>query len=164
MQTTLTSIKGWMVSIHLKHNTDKTDFIILGSKQQIKKLDESPLNANGNFIPKSKVVRYLGSYLDASLTFETHIRTKVKTAMANFTKIRSIQDYLSIRTCTILVLMLCMTHIDYTNAILFRSTSKVIKKFQSLQNMYAKLILRRSKYLSSMESLHKLHWVPVFKE
>ena len=81
--------------------------------------------------------------------------------MANFTKIRSIQDYLSVRACSILILMLCVTHIDYTNAILFRSTAKVINKFQSFQNMCTKLILRRSKYSSSIESLYKLHWLPV---
>ena len=74
-----------MDSIHLKHNTDKTDFIIFDSKQQLMKLDESPLHANGDLIPKSEVVRYLGGHLDTSLTFATHVKTKVKTAMANFT-------------------------------------------------------------------------------
>ena len=161
MQTTLTSIKYWMDSMHLKLNTDKTDFIIFSSKCQLRKLDKSPLDANGSLIPKSEVVRYLGGLLDTSLTFETHVKTKVKTAMANFTKIRSIWDYLSIRACTILIIMLCITHIDYANAILFRSTAKVINKFQSLQNMCTKLILRRSKYSSSMESLYKLCWLPV---
>ena len=65
--------------------------------------------------------------------------------MANFTKIRSIRDYLSREACTTLVLMLCITHIDYANAIPFGSTARVINKFQSLQNMCAKLILRRPK-------------------
>ena len=116
---------------------------------------------SGDIIHNSKVVRYLGGHLDSSLTFETHIKTKVKTAMANFIKIRSIQDYLSTEACTTLILTLCITHIDYANAILFRSTAKVIKKFQSLQNMCAKLILRRPKYSSSMESLYELHWLLV---
>ena len=154
MQTTFTSIKDWMESMHLKLNTDKTNFIIFHSKQQLRKQDESPMDANGDVIPKSRVVRYLGGHLDTSLTFETHVKTKVKTTMANLTKIRSIWDYLSIRACTILILILCITHIDYANAILFGSTAKVIK-FQSLQNMCAKLILRRFKYSSSVESLCK---------
>ena len=81
--------------------------------------------------------------------------------MANFIKIRSIQDYLSISACTTLVLTVCISHIDYANAILFGSTAKVINKFQPLQNMCAKLILRRPKYSSSMESLYKLHWLTV---
>ena len=105
-----------MDSMCLKCNTDKTEFIIFSSKQQLRKLDESPLDANGNLIPKSEVVRYLGGHLDPSLTIETHIKTKVKTAMANFIKIRSIWDYLSIKACTIIILMLCITHIGYANA------------------------------------------------
>ena len=80
--------------------------------------------------------------------------------MANF-KIRSIWDYLSISSCTTLILTLCISHIDYTNAILFGSTAKVINRFQSFQNMCTKLILRRPKYSSSMESLYKLHWLAV---
>ena len=68
MQATLTSIKDWMNSMHLKCNTDKT-------KQQLRKLDESLLDANGDLIPKSEVVRYLGEHLDASQTFETCIKT-----------------------------------------------------------------------------------------
>ena len=94
MQTTLTSIKDWMDSLHLILNTDKTELIIFGSKQQLRKVDESPLDANSDLIPKSEVVRYLRGHLDASLTFETHIKTKVKTAMANFIKMRSMWDYL----------------------------------------------------------------------
>ena len=161
MQTTLTSIKNWMDSMQLKLNTDKTEFITFGSKQQLKKLHKSPLIANGDIIHNSEVVRYLGHHLDSSLTFETHVKTKVKTAMASFIKIRSIQDYLSTEACTTLILTLCITHIDYANAILFGSTAKVINKFQSLQNMCAKLILRRPKYSSSMECLYKLHWLLV---
>ena len=161
MQTTLTSIKDWVHFLHLKLNTDKTEFMIFGSKHQLRKLDESPLDANGELIQKSKVVRHLGGHLNASLTFETHIKSKVKTAMANFIKIRSIRDYISIGACTTLVLALCTSHIDYANAILFGSTARVINKLQSLQNMCAKLVLRRSKYSSSKECLYKLHWLPV---
>ena len=96
MQTTLTSIRDWMDSMHLELNTDKTEFIFFGSKHQVRKLDESPLDANGDLTHKSEVLRSLGGHLEAYLTFETHIKSKVRTAMANFIKIRSIQDYLSI--------------------------------------------------------------------
>ena len=54
MQTTLTSIKDWMDSMCLKLNTDKTDFIIFSSKQQLRKLDKSPLDAKDDLIPKVK--------------------------------------------------------------------------------------------------------------
>ena len=120
MQTTLTSRKNWMDSMWLKLNTDKTEFITFGSKQQLKKLDKSPLIANRDIIHNSKVVRYLGGHLESSFTFETHIKTKVKTAMANCIKIRSIWDYLSTEACTTLILTLCITHIDYANTILFQ--------------------------------------------
>ena len=92
MQTTPTSIKDWMDSMCLKLNTYKTDFIIFCSTQQLRKLDKSPLDSNGNLIPKSKVVRYLRGHLDTSLTFETHVNTKVKTGKGKLN-----QDQINLR-------------------------------------------------------------------
>ena len=161
MQTTLTSIKDWMDSMHLKLNTDKTEFMIFGSKHQLRKLDESTLYTNGELIQKSEVVRYLGGHLDASLTFETHIKSKVKTAMVNFIKIRSIQNYLSIggmhhtrpsimhityRLCKCNTIWICQPR---------SSTSS--NHFKTC----AKLVLRGPKYSSSKEYLYKLYWLPV---
>ena len=37
--------------------------------------------------------------------------------------------------------MLCISHIDYANAMLFGTTKKVLNKYQTLQNMCAKLVL-----------------------
>ena len=43
--------------MQLKLNRDKTEFITFSSKQQLKKLDKSPLDANDDLIHNSKVVR-----------------------------------------------------------------------------------------------------------
>ena len=38
---------------------------------------------------------------------------------------------------------------------------KTIKRYQVIQNMFAKLVLGRSKYSSSTEALRCLHWLPI---
>ena len=53
-------IKEWMDSIRLKLNSDKTKYIQFRSRQQINKIDTSPINANGDLIPMSYSIRYLG--------------------------------------------------------------------------------------------------------
>ena len=50
-------------------NSDKTEYILFGSRQQIKKIDTSPIIANGNLIPISYSIQYLGGFLDTNLTF-----------------------------------------------------------------------------------------------
>ena len=113
--------------MRLKLNSDKTEYIQFASRQQIKKIDTSPINANGNLIPMSYNIQYLGGYLNTNLTFSEEVKQKVKAAMANFVKIRSIRKYLSVSTYTTLVLMLCISHIDYVNVILYGTTKKVLR-------------------------------------
>ena len=81
--------------------------------------------------------------------------------MANFIKIKSICKYTTKEACTTLVIMLCMSHLDYSNALLHSLPKKTIKKYQVVQNMCAKLALRRSKYSSSNDTLKCLHWLPI---
>ena len=50
--------------------------------------------------------------------------------------------------------MLCMSHPDYSNALLYVLPEKTIKRYQEIQNMCAKLVLGRSKYSSSTEALN----------
>ena len=89
LEDTLNSIKEWMDSMKLKLNLNKTEYIQFRSRQQIKKIDASPINANGNLIPMSYSMWYLGGYLDTNLTFSKHVKQKqkVRVAMENFVKI-----------------------------------------------------------------------------
>ena len=69
LENTLNNIKEWMDSTRLKLNSDKTEYIQFGSRQQINKIKTSPINANGDLIPMSHSIWYLGGYLDTNLTF-----------------------------------------------------------------------------------------------
>ena len=81
--------------------------------------------------------------------------------MANFIKIKSIHGYITKEACIRLIIMLCMSHLDYSNALLYGLPKKTIKRYQVIQNMCAKLVLGRSKYSSSAEALKCLHWLPI---
>ena len=73
--------------MRLKLSSDKTKYIKFGSRQQVKKINTSPVNDNGNLILISYSIKYLGGYLDTNLTFSEHVKQKVKAALANFIKI-----------------------------------------------------------------------------
>ena len=55
--------------------------------------------------------------------------------------------------------MLCILHIDYANTMLYGATKKVLNKYQTLQNMCAKLVLGKLKYDSASQTLQHLHWL-----
>ena len=77
MENTLTKISDWMTSMRLKLNSDKTEFIMFISRQMLKYANTSHLNFGTTPIQWSKLVRYLGGYLDSCLTFEEHVKTKI---------------------------------------------------------------------------------------
>ena len=56
-----------------------------------------------------------------------------------------------------------MSHLDYTNIILFGVTDKVINKLQRVQNWVAKVIQIKSKYDSSIEARKTLHRLPIWE-
>ena len=60
-----------------------------------------------------------------------------------------------------LVLMLCISHLDYGNALLYGLPKKSINRLQTIQNMCAKLVQQNSKYSSTTQALIDLHWLPI---
>ena len=82
-------------------------------------------------------------------------------AIANFVRIHNIQQYLTTYACTTLVLGLCISHLDYVNALYYGLPDKTISHLQMVQSMCAKLTLRKSKYDSTTDALAWLHWFPI---
>ena len=78
LEEAFTQLKHWMDTMHLKLNPDKTEYILFGSWQQLKKTSPEPLNAHSDPMPVSDTVRYLGGFLDQHLNFKKHINEKAK--------------------------------------------------------------------------------------
>ena len=81
--------------------------------------------------------------------------------MVNIIKILAIHKYLTFQSCTTLVLMLCITHLNYANAILYGLPSTTLRKYQTIQNICAKLVLNKNRFLNSSWALKKLHLLPI---
>ena len=81
--------------------------------------------------------------------------------MLNLQRIKNIWRFLDRDSCTKLVVCLCLTHLDYSNSILYGLPKLVKPQMQNIQNYAAKLVLGRSKYSSNKEALPELHWLPI---
>ena len=161
LQISVQDIANWMTSMRLKLNFDKTELILFGSRQQLLKCKTSEIELDGYPISLSQYVKYLGGGLDSTLSFKKHIGNVTGKAMANFFRIRGIRKYLNKDACQTLLLGLCISHLDYANAILYGLPDVDIDKLQRIQTMCAKLVLNRKKSDSATEALKELHWIPV---
>ena len=161
LESCLLSIKQWMDQVRLKMNPSKTEFIHFGNASQLHKCFTNSIDVAGDLILRSNVIRYLGVWLDASLNFKLHVTKKCKAAMLNFIRIRGIRHLLTEEATSSLVLSLCVSHLDYCNAVLYGLPDVTISRMQKVQNMCARLVLRRSKWDSAKACLAKLHWLPI---
>ena len=142
-------------------NSAKTDFIIIGSRQQLVKCKTISILANGEIIQRSSSIKYLGALIDERLSFKQFITSKCKMAMWNLQKLKAIRSVLTKDLCKILVSALVLSHLDYANSILSGLPKVAIKKMQWVHNMTAKLVLNCSKMESSTWCLRSLRWLPI---
>ena len=161
IESCLVKVGTWMSENRLKMNAQKTELIFLGSRQQLKKCVTSNINVIDDKVERTKVTKYLGTWLDENLSFAKHATMKCKAAMWNIHKIRNIRSYLDKSTCESLVASLVTPHLDYVNGLLIGAMDTVIGKYQRVQNIAAKLILNRSKTDSATKARYELHWLPI---
>ena len=161
LEDKLRDIKQWMLQNRLKMNDQKTEFILFGNKPQLLKTFTKLIDVCGNSVELQEVVRYLGAWLDKFLNFDHHTKIKCKAAISNIFRISQIRKLLSQEACKILMCSLVLSHLDYSNGILFGMSKKNIRKLQIVQNFAARVTLQEKKHYSSRQALLRLHWLPI---
>lgn len=154
-------IKVWMDQNRLKMNNEKTEFILLGSRQQLCKTNTTEVTINDEIIRRSRCIKYLGAELDERLSMKDMINRKCRIAMGNLQKLRTIRKCLTMGAAKTIALGLVISHLDYANALYAGLPDTDVKKLQRIQNMTAKIVIGVGKYDSSTAALKSLHWLPV---
>ena len=162
LESAFLSTKQWMDEMRLKLNPDKTEFILFGNQVQLDKTVTKEFKACEDIISCSNNAKVLGTVFDKNMKMVSHVNLKCKTALFNYRKIREIRQYLNRDSCETLVLSLVISHLDYNNSVLIGISDYLLKRFQRIQNMCAKLVLNRKKYDSSTEALKELHWLRIY--
>jgi hypothetical protein len=161
LEEQLVAIKHWMDSNRLQMNSAKTEFIYFAGKQQLTKCSVDSIDVNSVIVMRNPCIKYLGAWLDQELKMKKHVTEKCKIAAFNIQNISSIRCYLSVENAKRLMSALVLSHLDYSNAILYGVHKILTTKMQSIQNWAAKVVLGRKKRDSSTECLKALHWLPI---
>ena len=134
-----------MNETRLKMNPNKTEVVLFGSRHQLNKLNDVSIKVLEDRITSNKECKYLGAWLDETMSFRSHVKNRCKAAIANICRIMHIQHFINQETCEILVYSLVISHLDYANGILTGVSECVPNELQRVQNWVAKLILQRKK-------------------
>ena len=132
----LTDISLWMKSSKLKLNSDKTDFIMIGTKQQRHKLSiHFPVKLLDNDIIPSDSVRNLGVIFDSDFSFHKHVSNILcKSCFYHIRDLRRIRRHMPLPTAKTICNALISSRLDYCNSLLNNIAKQDLSKLQRVQN------------------------------
>ena len=145
----------------LKLNDSITEFILLGTNQQIKLVQDISIKIGDDVIHPVQSIRNLGFWYDSDMKNTSHINKLVSTSFINLQNISQIRWILNKDTCKILVQALVMSHLEYCNSLLLGMTQHRLQKLQTIQNLACKVIYNKKKYDHIGVDMLNLHWLKI---
>ena len=95
IEACISDIRRWMQESYLKLNDDKTEFLLLGSRQQLAKFKVHSVQIGTTSVPPVERARDLGVIFDSNMTMEHQVSNCVKRAYHSLRNLRSIRKYLT---------------------------------------------------------------------
>ena len=139
MNRCIGDLRNCMIRDRLMINDDKTELILIGSRQQLGKInDVCNISVVDCDIYPSPCFRNLDLH-----------------------NIRRIKKYLSRDSLLTLIHAFITSRLDYGNGLVYGLPNSQIVKLQRVQNAAARLIPSLSKYSHVFPALYQLHWLPV---
>ena len=152
--------RKWMLSIYLKLNDDKTEFLIISSKRS-KRLTHTSLQIGNCAIESVESANNLGVMFDKFMSMDQFISQKCKSAMFAIRSLSKIRRYLDMDTTRTLVQALVTSQLDYANSALYGLPKKSLHRLQLVQNTAARLVTRTPRRHHITPILYDLHWLPI---
>ena len=161
LEKCIADINAWMNSNSLQLNHSKCEFMLFGSKSQLKKLDIDSISISGNDIPLSNSCRNLGVIFYSQMSMSKQTTSICKSVRYQLRNIGFIRKYLTRSATEKLVHSLISSRLDFGNGLLYNLPNSQIAQLQKLQNAAARIVSLSSKRSHITPILETLHWLPV---
>ena len=162
LESAFSLISSWMSANLLALNPSKTEFLLIGLPQQLKKIENPTLTlAPDTMIAPVLTAKNLGIIFDSSLNFEAHISQLSKTCYAHIRDLRRLRPYLDIKTASTIATSIVHSKLDYCNSLFHNLPKTSICKLQSIQNALARAVTKSPKFCHITPLLKSLHWLKI---
>jgi hypothetical protein len=151
----------WCSSNRLLLNANKSQFLWCSSRPRLKSIPSFPIRIGQTLVSPVSYAKFLGVYLDSSLTFNTHTSKCVAACFSMLRQIRSIRHSVTHSLLLTLVSSLIIPRLDYCLSAFSGVSSSQICRLQSILNASARLLFKASRFTSITPLLLNLHWLPV---
>ena len=161
VEACVSEIRSWMAANKLKLNDEKTEVIILCSRQYINKVQISNVKVGDTSLIPSECVRNLGVLVDRTISMEEQAKAVSKAAFYQLRNIASVKSCLPISSIEKLIHAFITARLDYCNSLLHGASSAVLQRIQRVQNAAGRLLTGAKKFEHITPILRSLHWLPV---
>ena len=125
---------------HHQDPWNQTEFLLLGTKQQLAKVDINSITVGGSVVNTKPVVRNLGSWFDSQLSMSTHISKLCSSAFFHLHNISRIRKFLSPVETKSLVHAFVTSRVDYCSSLLYGLPASQLNKVQRVLHTAARLV------------------------
>ena len=161
LEDCISDVRAWLLSHKLMFKDSKTEFLVIGTPQQLSKVEIGHVNVGGVKINAVDSVRNLGSWFDKHMSMSVHVGKMCSKAFGGLYKIRQIKKFLSVDTTKTLIHAFVTSHVDYCNALLAGIPQYQAQRIQRILNAAARLIYRCPRISHIIPILIALHWLPI---
>ena len=167
VQEDLDIIGEWLKNNKLSLNIDKTNFMILGTKQRVIAHDkgDNPISFkfNGNTLSRVRSTKCLGVIIDESLSWHEHVDHVCKKVISSLSMLRRIRPFLGVKDLSLLYNCLIQSQLDYCCEVWGSRYDVHINRLEILQKRAARMILNANFYTPSVDLFKRLNWLPCHK-
>ena len=141
--------------------SNEHEVMMVGYAPELRLIGSNSTDIGDCNVPFQKVVKYLGVFIDNTLSLQHHISEVSRGCHNQIRKVASIRQYISRDTAATLMSALVLSRLDYCNSILASAPQNLIERLQRVQNHAARVVLKRRMRDHVTPLLRELHWLPV---
>ncbi len=161
MEACIADVRVWMLQHRLLINDTKTEFMLLGTRQQLQKVSIDGIKVGEADIKPAETVKNLGVFQDPKLSMSQQVSTVCRRSFYQLYRLRRIRKYLSNEATETLVHAFITSNLDYCNSLYSGMPAYLTEKLQRIQNAAARLVMRLPKFDHITVIMIQLHWLPV---
>ena len=154
LQDALQHISSWMTANLLTFNSSKTEFLLIGLKNQLAKIHNSSLDT-------SHCARNRGFIFDEHLTFADKITALSKAWYYLIRQHHCIRPYLDLSTACTIATSIVHSKLDYCNSLFYNLPKSQLSRLQQLKNSLARTVMNASKSCHINPIVRSLHWLRI---
>ena len=166
MQKDLENINKWCDENKMKINENKTNSMLISTKQKLSKLPKSTLDLSINDVTLANVEKQklLGVEIDSNLEYTDHIDKMCKNISSKLALLKRIKRYLTIDYRKIFYNGYILPLIDYCIVVWSNTSKSNLLRIHRLQKYAARIILDAQPDAPSKPLFDELNWLNIFEK